>query len=109
MSHIDHLSGWQQQRALAARLCPGLVGGRHLRLEYDSVEEGAIRDLERHISEERKKGLPVDALIEKHERTVASWIERLERQSEETTDGRVRKDLERQRERVISEYRGRIR
>ncbi len=92
-----------QRTAPAAKLYPGF-SRRRLRLEPEAPEETKIRDLENQIGEARRNGTPVGLLIRERKRTYDSWLERLDRQLNETTAGKDRESIKQERERAIREY-----
>jgi hypothetical protein len=75
-----------------------------MRLEFEAPEESKIRDLERQIDDDRRKGNQVDRLIEERKRIYDSWIDRLDKEIAGATDQPDRDRLERQRERAMREY-----
>lgn len=85
-------------------LCPGFSRKRSMRLEYGAPEETRIRNLEEQIAEARRKGTPVDSLIEERRRTYESWLERLNRELDKAIAERDRESIKRQRERAIRDY-----
>ena len=75
-----------------------------MKLEDVAVEETTIRDLERQIGEARRKGTPVDSLVEERRRTYQSWLERLDREEGTTTAERDLQRIKQQRERALRDY-----
>lgn len=109
---IHHREGTMQLRtcgalptAAATRLWQGFSGVPSMRLEDVAPEESKIRDLERRIVDERRKGEPVDSLVDERRRTYDSWIARLDHEiGDPRRDQQVRDRLQRQRERAIRDY-----
>jgi len=77
---------------------------RPIRLEKESKEETRICDLEVEIGEARRKGQPVDSLLEERKRTYELWITRLNTELANATDEAARGRIERQRDRARSQY-----
>jgi hypothetical protein len=75
-----------------------------MQFEYDAPEEGKIRDLERQIGEARRKGEPVEELVEEKRRTYDSWIARLDRERGNAADKRDQERIRQQLERAQREY-----
>lgn len=78
--------------------------GPCMQFEYDAPEEGEIRDLERQIGEARRKGEPVEPLLEEKRRTYDSWIARLDRELGEAASKTDQERIKQQRERAQREY-----
>ena len=90
--------------AVATRPFHMFSQGPAMRLEYGPPEESKIRDLENQIGNARRKGDPVDSLVEERRRTYESWIERLGREIAAAKEARERDRLNGQRERAIRDY-----
>lgn len=75
-----------------------------IQLEPEHKEESKINELEIQISEARRDGRSVDALLEERRRTYELWITRLNTELESATDDAARTTIRRQRDRVRSQY-----
>ena len=75
-----------------------------MQLEEVAPEETKITDLEGQIGDARRKGEPVDSLLDVRRRTYESWIARLDRELSDAVDKQDRDQIKRQRERAIKDY-----
>ena len=88
----------------ATQGCREFTPSPSMQLEDDAPEETKIRDLEGQIGEARRKGEPVESLLDERRRTYDSWIARLDRELGEAADKADQERIKKQRERARRDY-----